>query len=58
MIGVLLLFRQFESLATSVIEECYQTDEEFAGMLIDCPHPHWQGRNTLTIAASANDKVS
>ncbi|XP_072042106.1 transient receptor potential cation channel subfamily M member-like 2 [Amphiura filiformis] len=48
--------RQFEALATNVIEECHKTDEEFAGMLIDCPLPYWQGRTTLTMAASANDQ--
>ncbi|XP_070540267.1 transient receptor potential cation channel subfamily M member-like 2 [Ptychodera flava] len=48
--------RKFEHLAVSVLEECYDTDEVLAEMLIERRHSTWGGRNILNVAAEANCK--
>ncbi|XP_071947504.1 transient receptor potential cation channel subfamily M member 3-like [Antedon mediterranea] len=45
--------RQFEKLAICVVDECYETDEDLAQMMIEIPHQQWGGMNTLTIAAES-----
>ena len=40
-----------------MIDECYKMDEMFAGLLIGLPHDHWQGKNSLVMAAAARDQV-
>ncbi|XP_033125052.1 transient receptor potential cation channel subfamily M member 1-like [Anneissia japonica] len=45
--------RQFETLAICVIDECFDTNEELAQIMIEIPHNQWGGMNTLKIAAES-----
>ena len=55
--NILLLCREFEQLATSVLGECHQKDPDKAQMIVERKSPTWNEITSLQIAAVANDLV-
>nr|WDP79899.1 transient receptor potential cation channel subfamily M member 1-2 [Apostichopus japonicus] len=48
--------RKFEQLAIDVMEECHNTNEDLAQMLVDRPYSCWGGKNSITMAAETGNQ--
>ena len=52
------LYREFETLATNVLDECHHKDPNKAMMIVERKSPCWNEMTCLQIAASSNDQVN
>ncbi|KAH3733215.1 hypothetical protein DPMN_039640 [Dreissena polymorpha] len=48
---------EFETLATSVLNECYERDQEHAILIVERKSPVWNGLSALQIASVSDDQM-
>ncbi|KAJ8025811.1 Transient receptor potential cation channel subfamily M member 3 [Holothuria leucospilota] len=49
--------KRFEQLAINVLEECHDTNEDLAQMLVDRPYSCWGGKNSISMAAETGNQA-